>query len=1076
MGQALDQLEQLEALTPGAHAVPATGQSVTVRGRRWVVTDVARSSVTADEATNIAEAVPQHLVTLVAIDEDAGDEELRVVWELEYGAVAHDRHRLPNPAEGFDDADRLDAFIDAVRWGAVASADHTALQAPFRSGIKIEDYQLDPVVRALRMPRTNLLIADDVGLGKTVEAGLVMQELILRHRARTMLIVCPASLTLQWRDEMRDKFGMDFRILDRALLTRLRRDRGLYTNPWTHYPRLIVSIDWLKRERPRRMLREILPDVPRYPRTFDLLVVDEVHTCAPTGTGRYAVDSQRTEAMRELVPHVEHRLFLSATPHNGYTESFTALLELLDENRFMRTVVPSEDALRRVMVRRMKSELPKTWNGKSVFPERVPATLEVAYSQDTRELHTLLTDYIASRRGPAGGAAIDFVTTLLKKRLLSSPLAFSNTVAQHLATMTAMSDADEHDLAERVRTAGEKVLVPLVERLEEAAEDDAAYDEAEAQALVAAQRLSLPLTETERTLLTELDARAAKLKNRTDAKFDAFRAWLDPIVCPDGPDGAWTKERVIVFTEYRDTQHWLYERLIGAGVPPARIQRLYGGQDQLEREHIKTVFQESPELDDLRILLATDAASEGINLQAHCHRVLHWEIPWNPNRLEQRNGRVDRHGQTAEQVDVLHFVPAGWRDAGRDIDPDSNFEAGTIEDEMHFLAVAVRKVERIRQDLGSAGEVIASQVQQKMLGRRTDWTTADREMHTRAERAAFKFDRDLTRDLLRIADDVKGTRTRLGLTPDAIERVVRTGLRLAHRKDLEAASGPTDLRVKCFRLPQLPGVWAQARNEGLRHPLTKRERVVTFDQNAAAGRTDVVLLHLGHRLVQMCLRLLRAELWSTGGAAKLHRVTARVVPGDLLRTPAAVVHGRVVVTGKGGTRLHEEVAAAGGTIEGGRFVSARQEAVQQWLAAAGEEAPDEQVLEQLVEVWPAIEEPLSRAWYAYGGHRVRSMEALLAKRCEEEVAGITEVIGELERSIRATLDDRTQWEQASLFEPERQQMSRNREALVDRLDAIPQLLERETAALSARYADPVPRRFPASVTFLVPSALARGDH
>jgi len=1079
VAQALDRIEAFETPMPGAHPVPGTGQAVTVRGRRWVVTDVARSSVVSDDPTRLVDATPQHLVTLMSIDDDTGNEELRVVWELEYGAVLHNRHRLPDPADGFDDSERLDAFLDAVRWGAVASADHTALQAPFRSGIKIEDYQLDPVVRALRMPRTNLLIADDVGLGKTIEAGLVMQELILRHRARTMLIVCPASLTLQWRDEMRDKFGMDFRILDRALLTRLRRERGLYTNPWTHYPRLIVSIDWLKRDRARRLLRDVLPAAPRYPRTFDMLVVDEVHTCAPSGSGRYAVDSQRTEAIRELVPHVEHRLFLSATPHNGYTESFTALLELLDETRFMRTVVPSDDALGRVMVRRMKSSLPKLWNGKSVFPARVPATLEVAYGDDTRQLHALLTEYIARRReagrGSAGGAATDFVTSLLKKRLLSSPLAFANTVSQHLATMTARTDGAGEDADRQVRDAGERVLVPLVERLEETAEDDAAYDEAEQQALVAARALSVPLTDAERALLTELDTRATRVRNHTDAKYDAFRAWVDPIVCPDGPDGTWTGERVIVFTEYRDTQRWLYERLIGAGFAAGRIHRLYGGQDQEEREHIKAVFQESPDLDDVRVLLATDAASEGINLQAQCHRVLHWEIPWNPNRLEQRNGRVDRHGQTADQVDVLHFVPEGWRDAGRGDDPDSHFEAGTLDDEMHFLAVAVRKVERIREDLGSAGEVIASQVQQKMLGRRTDWTTADREMGKRAARAAFKFDRDLTRDLQRISDDLNGARSRLGLTPEAIERVVRTALGLAHHSDLGPGEAPDGFPAACFTLPQLTGVWAQARNEGLRHPLTKKERPVTFDQEAAAGRTDVVLLHLGHRLVQMCLRLLRAELWSSGNAAKLHRVTARVVPGDILRTPAVVVHGRVVVTGNSGTRLHEEVAAAGGTIEQGHFVSARQETVQTWLAAATDEAPDASILEQLTAVWPAVEEPLSRAWHTYGGHRVRSMEALLTKRCDEEIAGITEVIGELGRSIRAALDDETQWEQGSLFEPERRQMSRNHDALLERLESLPDLLERETAALAARYADPVPRRFPASVTFLVPSALARGD-
>ena len=194
---------------------------------------------------------------------------------------------LPGPEHGFDDPAQLDAFLDAVRWGAVASADTTALQAPFRSGIQIEDYQLDPVVRALSMPRTNLLIADDVGLGKTIEAGLVMQELMLRHRARTMLIVCPAGLTLQWRDEMRDKFGLDFRIVDAELLRELRRVARPAREPVDALPAA---------DRQRRLAQARPADAAaargaagrhrRYPRTFDLLVVDEVHTCAPAGRGQ----------------------------------------------------------------------------------------------------------------------------------------------------------------------------------------------------------------------------------------------------------------------------------------------------------------------------------------------------------------------------------------------------------------------------------------------------------------------------------------------------------------------------------------------------------------------------------------------------------------------------------------------------------------------------------------------------------------------------------------------------------------------------------------------------------------------
>src|SRR5437879_7670550 len=172
--------------------------------------------------------------------------------------MGHERSSLPAPT-GFDQPRVLNAFLDAVRWGAISQADDRALQSPFRSGIEIDDYQLDPVVRALAMPRVNLLIADDVGLGKTIEAGLVVQELILRHRARSVLIICPSSLQIQWKEEMRDKFGLEFRIVDSEAISELRRKRGIHVNPWPHFPRLITSIDFLKRERPLLLFRDTLP-------------------------------------------------------------------------------------------------------------------------------------------------------------------------------------------------------------------------------------------------------------------------------------------------------------------------------------------------------------------------------------------------------------------------------------------------------------------------------------------------------------------------------------------------------------------------------------------------------------------------------------------------------------------------------------------------------------------------------------------------------------------------------------------------------------------------------------------------
>ncbi len=280
-------------MTTAIVSAPEQGQLVNVRARRWVVSEVNKSSLSAPSLEPMRGS-PQHLVSLLSLEDDALGEELQVVWEIEPGATVVEKLDLPRPT-GFDPPDRLDAFLDAVRWGAASTADVRNIQSPFRSGIDIEDYQLDPVFRAIQMPRVNLLIADDVGLGKTIESGLVALELIIRHRARRVLVVRPASLQIQWRGEMRDKFGLDFRIVDSELMRDLRRRRGIHVNPWSHFPRLITSLDFLKRERPLRLFRETLPAEGEsvYPRRYDLLIVDEAHNCAPSARGKYATDSLR---------------------------------------------------------------------------------------------------------------------------------------------------------------------------------------------------------------------------------------------------------------------------------------------------------------------------------------------------------------------------------------------------------------------------------------------------------------------------------------------------------------------------------------------------------------------------------------------------------------------------------------------------------------------------------------------------------------------------------------------------------------------------------------------------------------
>ncbi len=1029
-------------------ALPEPGQIVIVRRRPFVVNDIQTSTLPLP-ANAQDQSSRQHLLRLSSIEDEGLGEELSVIWELEPGVTSLDRAQLP-ALKGFDSPRVFDAFLDAVTWGAVSSADDRALQAPFRSGVDIDDYQLDPVVRALSMPRVNLLIADDVGLGKTIEAGLVAQELILRHRVRSILIVCPSSIQLQWKEEMRDKFGLEFRIVDSALFADLRRRRGIHVNPWTHFPRLITSIDFLKRERPTRLFRETLPagDQPAFPRPYDLLIVDEAHNVAPSGRGKYATDSQRTMAIRTLAPYFEHKLFLSATPHNGYKESFSALLELLDNQRFARAVPPNRAQLDAIMVRRMKSELELRWDGSRRFAERRVKHLEVPYSAAEKKAHHTLSRYAELRAKSATTAgeqfATEFVLKLLKKRLFSSPAAFAITLEKHVRS---------------VGEAGRGSLPTSLQRQLEEVDNDFANDEdyetTALEAVESASRHVAPLVAEEKALLKELREFAAHAASSADTKARRLIEWLKDAL---KPGGQWSDRRVILFTEYRATQKWLHDLLAAEDLGgPDRLRTIYGGMVLEDRERVKAAFQADPRESPVRILLATDAASEGINLQNHCWQLIHYEIPWNPNRMEQRNGRVDRHGQKNPEVHVYHFVGAGFDETKPGQAP------GDLEGDLEFLLRAALKVETIREDLGKVGPVIASQVEEAMLGRRRTLDTARAERESEPVRAMLKFERKLREQLEKLAQQLQDTERELRLSPANIQNVVETGLVLAGQPKLRHAG-----EGGAFHVPPLTGSWALCA-EGLAHPHSRKIRPIVFDHSVAAGRDDVVLCHLNHRLVQMCLRLLRAEIWSQGQAKKLHRFTTRMVPDSVLRTPAVLIHGRLLVLGGDNHRVHEEIIVAGGLLREGRFSRMNVGETQAVAAAAGNDHAPDELENRLVELWPKVENQLLQALEARMQDRTKNLQKFLDDRAEREVANVTAVIQELERSIRETLADKEDPQlKLEWSDGERQQRERDIGSLRSRLLELPSELAREVEHLRSRYRDPQPRLFPVAVTFLVP--------
>lgn len=1030
---------------------PTIGQLVEVRGQRWVVSDVEPSERC-------------HLVSLQSVEDGRYGDTLEVIWEVEPGRRVLPSGALPDVSTaGFDPPQRLGAFLDAVRWSAVTSADVKTLQAPFRSGVAIEDYQLEPVARAVEAPRVNLLLADDVGLGKTIEAGLVAQELLLRHRARRIMIVCPAGLTVKWRDEMAEKFGLDFTIIDSARCAEVRRTHGSAANPFQVYPLCIVSLPWLRSQKAQRLLDEVLPPEPTYPRTFDLLILDEAHHVAPAAPRQvYAVDSQQTKLIRRIAPHFTHRLFLSATPHNGYLSSFTALLEILDNQRFARGVKPDRAAVRDTVVRRLKRDIVDA-DGTPRFPPRRPIAIPVTYPESERKIHDLLKRFAELRRkkltSRRGHKATDLVTLLLKKRLFSSPAAFAHTIEVYLETL-------------RSRSASPTLMAEddIPQWLEEFWDDVATYDdeqlaEAEADALDRVRPMQPDPSDDEVSLLEEMRDWALSHEAKPDAKARELISRLTAICRPDGT--YWTNERVVVFTEYRDTQVWLANLLRQEGLGGERLALLHGGMSTEEREQLRLAFQADPTEHPVRILLATDAASEGIDLQRHCHRLINYDIPFNPNKLEQRIGRIDRYGQS-KPPEVYHFVGTGF---GKAVD---SFEA-----DLEFLSRVAMKVAQMEADLGKVNAVLADAVQRHMLGQKVnvDAVTATRGTED------VPTESNVGAQVRRLRETVEETVRELRITPDAIKRVVDTALDLARQQSLRPYTDDRYPVGGLYEVPPLTGSWQRATvglTEKLQRPGEQpRQMPITFDPEVARELTaqsiPVVLAHLNHPLVAMSTRLLRAAV--SNRDIGLHRVTAVVSDDPALEDVLVGAYARFVLVGTDGVRLHEEVLYAGGWApENGRFRRLENLTVLGGILdrALTSGTPVSNVVWQRIAArWPRIADGLLAALDWRTATRRESLERKLAQRQEAERRRITENFAQFAASLRdalATDEEDALFSRAELEKSKEElaQYRRDRQSWEERLAGLEAERDRELAAVEARYRDPVPHRFPVAVVFVVP--------
>ena len=296
------------------------------------------------------------IVKLACLDDDANGEITEVFWEREVDARIIGESTWDTIGNrGFDDPKVFSSYLNTLKWNCVTSTDPSLFQAPLRAGIDVKPYQLEPLRKALRMPRVNLFIADDVGLGKTIEAGLILRELLLRQKVQRVVVIPPPSVVLQWKGEMDTRFGLEFKVMDRKYISNMRRERGWGVNPWSTHTRFILSQSLVRNEEYASSLRDWLGDGLK-----TMLILDEAHNAAPATSSKYAIDSKITRAIRDLAWRFEHKLFLSATPHNGHSNSFSALLEILDPTRFCRGVpVRNKTDLEPILVRRLKEDLRK---------------------------------------------------------------------------------------------------------------------------------------------------------------------------------------------------------------------------------------------------------------------------------------------------------------------------------------------------------------------------------------------------------------------------------------------------------------------------------------------------------------------------------------------------------------------------------------------------------------------------------------------------------------------------------------------------------------------------------------------
>lgn len=628
-------------MSTSAAPVPyVTGSLVRARGREWVV-------LPQDDPEVL------RLRPLGGTDTDA----IGLFLPLEGHDVQHATFALPDPTQAGDHTAGL-LLRDAVRLGLRTGA------GPFRSlgriAVEPRPYQLVPLLMALKLAPIRLLIADDVGVGKTIEAGLIARELLDRGEIRRLCVLCPPHLCEQWQAELAQKFHLDAEVVRPGTVARLERGLPLGHSLFDDYPIVVVSIDYIKSDRRRADFVRACPE---------FIIVDEAHMCAQgasTGGGQH----QRHQLLTELARDPERHLVLStATPHSGVEAAFRSLLTLLDPAL---AALPEDlsgaanEAGRRMLaarfVQRRRADVRAYLDERTPFPDRLSTERTYTMSKPYQNLFDRVLAYVNEMVRSTEGMTLFrrrvrwWAALALLRCVSSSPTAAIAALATRVGDLSASDNVAELD------ALGERAVLDL--DTSDAADADDTVPGADASEAEAPG-------ESERRRLRDFTRAAEALKGSKDAKL----VGVVPIVTDLLADGF----RPILYCRYIATAEYLADEL-RRRLSGTEVVAVTGALPQDERMARVAALAAH----ERRVLVATDCLSEGINLQDHFDAVIHYDLSWNPTRHEQREGRVDRYGQPRPDVRTVLYYGA-----------DNKIDGA-------ILNVLLRKAESIRKSLGVA--------------------------------------------------------------------------------------------------------------------------------------------------------------------------------------------------------------------------------------------------------------------------------------------------------------------------------------------------------------------------------------